>query len=301
MSKIKVMIVEDEIIVAEDIKTSLQKMGYDVPAVVSSGEAAIKQAEETKPDLVLMDIVLRGKLNGIEAAGHIRSTYNIPVIYLTAYADDNILEQAKITEPFGYITKPFENRELHSNIEMALYKNKIEIKLKESREWLSTILSSIMDAIIATDGNGLIIFMNPVAEELVKRKQEEIKGELFDKVFIIVNEATGEKTADPVKTVLNTGTAYTLTDHLLIVDNNTSIPVEVNSSRMKDQDGNIKGVVVAMRNVTNKKRMEEDLNEKVTDLSNFYEMAIGRELKMKELKNEIMKLKSKINSENEIN
>ncbi|KPQ41807.1 MAG: transcriptional regulator, partial [Candidatus Methanoperedens nitroreducens] len=151
MPQTQVMIVEDERIVAEDIRRSLQKLGYGVSSIVSSGEKAIDEVKENPPDLVLMDIVLKGKMDGIEAAGYIRSHFNIPVVYLTAYLDDIVLERAKITEPFGYIIKPFNERELHINIEIALYRHKIEKELKESRKWFSTTLKNIGDAVIATD------------------------------------------------------------------------------------------------------------------------------------------------------
>jgi len=132
MAKARIMIVEDEMIVAGDIKRTLQDKEYVVSTVVSSGEEAIKKAEADNPDLVLMDIVLKGEMDGIETAKQIRSRFNIPVLYLTAYANKKMLERAKITEPFGYIIKPFNEKELHSNIEMALYKHKAEGKLKES-------------------------------------------------------------------------------------------------------------------------------------------------------------------------
>ncbi len=130
MAKSKIMIVEDEWITADDIKTSLQSLGYTVTSMVSSGKEAIQKAEEDRPDLVLMDIVLKGEMDGIEAANQIRSCYNIPIIYLTAYADEKILERAKITEPFGYIVKPFLNEDLKIAIEIALYKHKAEKKKK---------------------------------------------------------------------------------------------------------------------------------------------------------------------------
>ncbi|MBI5741173.1 MAG: response regulator [Nitrospirae bacterium] len=108
MSKGRIMVVEDEGIIAEDIKSSLINMGYDVPAVVSSGKEAIRKAIEIRPDLVLMDVVLRDKIDGVDAAGVIRSGSDIPVIYLIAYADGEILKRAKVTEPYGYIinTRP---------------------------------------------------------------------------------------------------------------------------------------------------------------------------------------------------
>ena len=120
MANTQILVVEDEGIVGRDIQKTLQSLGYDVPAIASTGKAAIQKAEENRPDLVLMDIVLKGEIDGIEAAEQIRSRINIPVVYLTAYTGDKTLERAKITEPFGYIVKPFEDRELKTAIEMAL-------------------------------------------------------------------------------------------------------------------------------------------------------------------------------------
>ena len=142
-SEIKIMIVEDSKIIASKIRKSLENMGYLVTAIVGSGEEAIKKAEEGKPSLALMDILLEGKMDGIEAAGTIRSRFDIPCIYLTAYADQKILDRAKITEPFGYIIKPFQDRELHSNIEMALYKHEAEKKLKKLNQELQDSLAKV--------------------------------------------------------------------------------------------------------------------------------------------------------------
>ena len=143
MAKSKIMIVEDEWITADDIRMSLQSLGYTVSSVVSSGEEAIKKAEGDRPDLVLMDIVLKGEMDGIEAASQIRSCYNIPIIYLTAYADEKILERAKITEPFGYIVKPFVNEDLKIAIEIALYKHRVEKERKKLIEELQGALPKI--------------------------------------------------------------------------------------------------------------------------------------------------------------
>jgi len=148
MTKARIMIVEDEMIVAGDIKKTLQDKEYVVSTVVSSGEEAIKKAEQDNPDLVLMDIVLKGEMDGIETAKQIRSRFDIPVLYLTAYADKAMLERAKTTEPFGYIIKPFHEKELHSNIEMALYKHKVERKLKESYARLKRTMEGIIDAMV---------------------------------------------------------------------------------------------------------------------------------------------------------
>src|SRR6185436_586238 len=114
------------------------------------GREAIARAEELRPDLVLMDIVLKGDIDGIETAAEIRKRYNIPIVYLTAYEDDRTLKRAKLTEPLGYILKPFEERYLRSSIEMALYKHQMETKLKENERWLNAILKSVGDAVIVT-------------------------------------------------------------------------------------------------------------------------------------------------------
>jgi len=143
MAKSKIMIVEDEWITADDLRMSLQSLGYTVSSVVSSGEEAIKNAEKDKPDLVLMDIMLKGEMDGIEAASQIRSCYNIPIIYLTAYADEKILERARITEPFGYIVKPFVNEDLKIAIEIALYKHRVEKERKKLIEELQGALPKI--------------------------------------------------------------------------------------------------------------------------------------------------------------
>ena len=117
----QILVVEDEGIVAKGIEAMLKKLGYDVPAVVSSGTEAIKKAVETHPDLVLMDIVLEGDIDGIEAAAQINSRFDIPVVFLTAHADELTIKKAKMAEPFGYVVKPFNERELHATIEMAIH------------------------------------------------------------------------------------------------------------------------------------------------------------------------------------
>ncbi len=122
----RILVVEDEHIVAMGIKKMLKSLGYTVTGVASSGEDAISKAESTFPDVVLMDIMLKGDMDGVEAANEIREKLDIPVVYLTAYSDNKILERAKKTEPFGYIIKPFDERDLYSSIEVALHKYRKE-------------------------------------------------------------------------------------------------------------------------------------------------------------------------------
>src|SRR6186713_223258 len=134
MDTVRMLVVEDERIVSMDLQRRLKAMGYEIAGSAVSGEEAIEKAEKLRPDMVLMDIMLDGEMDGTQAAEIIRDRFSIPVIYLTAYADTATLERAKITEPFGYILKPFEERELHGHIEIALYKNRMEKRLRDSEE-----------------------------------------------------------------------------------------------------------------------------------------------------------------------
>lgn len=154
MANISVLIVEDEEFFAEEVQDILNKLGYNVLGVASTGEDAVKMTEETRPDLVLMDIVLKGEMDGVTAAEQIHERLDIPVIYLTGLTGDQITERAKITEPFGYILKPFQERELHVAIEIALYRHKMEKKLRdisEEREIYTTDLERMNKLMIGRE------------------------------------------------------------------------------------------------------------------------------------------------------
>lgn len=154
------MIVEDELIVAKNLENHLRKSGYEAILTADSGEEAIARAAESQLDLVLMDIKLGGKIDGVEAARQIHDRFQIPVVYLTAYADDETLQRAKLAEPFGYIIKPFEPKKLHTTIEIALYKNNLDRKLKESELRFRTLASFSPVGIFQTDIHGQCIYVN---------------------------------------------------------------------------------------------------------------------------------------------
>lgn len=135
----KVLVVEDEIIVAEDIAERLRKLGYTVAGMVTSGEEAIEQTAKAQPDLVLMDIVLEGDIDGVTAAENIRNAFQIPVVFLTAYADEKTLQRAKLADPFGYILKPFQQKDLQATIEIAIHRNEVEKKLRLGMENLESL------------------------------------------------------------------------------------------------------------------------------------------------------------------
>lgn len=263
----RILVVEDESIVALGIEHRLQTLGYEVAASVASGEAAIQQAAETRPDLVLMDIQLQDEMDGIEAARQIRTRFNVPVVYLTAHADHHTVQRAKITEPFGYIIKPFQEHDLHIAIEMALYKHKMESSLAEHERWLVTTLRSIGDAVIATDSKGAIIFMNPAAETLTGWQQAEATGLDLPEVFKLVNEETRHTIENQAAQAMVTGKMLDLGNHtLLISKTNREIPIADSVAPIQDELGNITGAVLVFQDITERKRAEAEREQLITDL-----------------------------------
>ena len=173
MTKANILIVEDERIVAKDIKQNLNKLGYNITGIASEGDDAIQKAEKEKPDLVLMDIKLKGKMSGIDAAKQIREKFDIPIVFLTAYADEATLKSAKIAEPHGYIIKPFREIDLKTVIEIALYKHKKELKVIKERNMYYSIIEN-------KNTNGSIF---------VKSKHQFVKVGMKDIFFV---EALGD-------------------------------------------------------------------------------------------------------------
>ncbi len=188
--KQKLLLVEDEALVALDLKRRLEGMGFLVAGQATTGEEAIQKALALQPALVLMDIRLGGLVDGIEATEIIRRRMDVPVVYLTANSDEATLRRARVTEPHGFVLKPIRDRELRIAIEMALYRYKAEAVMRESREWFAAMLHSVSDAVIANDRDGAVRYMNEAAEQLTGWKEEEAKGRPLHEVARMLNEAT---------------------------------------------------------------------------------------------------------------
>src|SRR5713226_3524983 len=157
----RILIVEDERITAEDLRDILTDLGYTVTASVSNGVDAIARAEETEPDLALMDIRIKGSMDGTETARILRERFNVPVVYLTAHADTATVARAKLAEPLGYITKPFQEAELHASIEIALHKHRADLKSQEKQQLLVSALGAVPDGVIAVDRTESVTLFSP--------------------------------------------------------------------------------------------------------------------------------------------
>jgi len=271
MEKEQILIVEDERIVGDDIKMIVQRLGYAVSGIAFSGEEAIKKIEKMQPDLVLMDIVLEGEMSGIDAAEIIRSRFNIPVVYLTAYSDKKTLERAKITEPFGYILKPFEDRDLHSTIEMALYKHKTGNMLMESEEKYRSLAENAHDAIYISTLDGFL-YANPAFEKLTGWKKEDLCSKKFnfwdtvhpDDIDLIREREMARKAGKKVPP----GNEF----RILSKDKVVKI-VEANTVNI-GKKGDMKEIGI-LRDITVRKKAEEELKKSLERLQKTFEETIN--------------------------
>jgi PAS domain S-box-containing protein len=241
----KILIVEDERITAEDLRDILTDLGYTVAASVSSGADAIAKAEQTSPDLALMDIRIKGEMDGTETARVLRERFNIPVIYLTAHADTATVSRAKSAEPLGYITKPFQEAELHASIEIALHKHREDLKFREKEQLLASTLRAVSEGVISLDQNQVVTLFNPAAEAWTGWKAREALGKSIDEVFPLVDSATGEPVSTPLWRVLAEGSLAELpAGALLAAQNDEKRAVTGSISPIRDHQGEIAGAVI---------------------------------------------------------
>jgi PAS domain S-box-containing protein len=254
----KILIVEDELIVAMDIGESLKSLGYTVAGIASTSEEAVKYAVERKPDLILMDIRIKGSTDGIDTAKKITSTADLPIIYLTAFADNETLQRAKTTQPFGYILKPFDKKGLHTSIEMALYKHYMEKRVKISERWLSATLNSMGDAMIATNAAGEIIFMNPVAEILTGWLQPHALRKNVSEVLNIIEGEDKSRHVYPVDLVNQLQARIYLNGSIYLQRSGKEISILGTASPLMDDQNKISGVVLVFQDISEQRRIEEE-------------------------------------------
>lgn len=252
---VTILLVEDESIEAMDIKRTLESFGYEVPYVASSGEDAIKKALEIVPDLILMDIVLKGETDGIQAASGIKEL-DIPVIYLTAHSEESTIEKAKLTEPYGYIIKPYDPIELKYAIELALYKHKIEIKLKESEKQYRSILENIQDAYVRVNTDGRIIMVSPSAVSMYGfDSPQEMIG--IPAISLYKNPERRSIILGDLKKEVQVGDF----EGEALRRDGTSFWVSINIQFINDDRGQIQGTEAFIRDITQRKKAENEIKK----------------------------------------
>jgi PAS domain S-box-containing protein len=249
MSATRILIVEDEAVVAMDLERRLRKSGYEVSATASTAEQALTSIEQTPPDLVLMDIHLEHSSDGIEAAREVHRLHQIPVVFLTAYADQATLERALAAEPFSYLIKPVGTANLTTTIELSLHKHRAERELKNREAWLQTVLGSMADAVLVADAAGAVQFLNPAAERLSGWSRQRATGEKTVEVFHLV-DCADRNLADRLDESVRSGTALEFPRGTrLITLEGAWIDVE-GQVAFSSSNGHPAGVVITLQNVT---------------------------------------------------
>jgi PAS domain S-box-containing protein len=247
----QILVVEDEGLIADDIQRRLERLGYAVPAVASSGEEALRFARSTAFDLALMDIRLRGEMDGIATAQALKDEFETPVVYLTAHADADTLSRATVTEPLGYILKPIGDLNLRSAVQIALYKREMERRVRASEAWLSTTLRSVAEGIVATNTSGEIVFVNAVAEQLTGWTNAEALGRPLTDVLQLKEESAGRTGGNSVLDLFPDERR----SYLLISKTRTSTPVEVGYSENRSERDRL-GSILVVRDIRARREME---------------------------------------------
>ncbi|HEY9623156.1 MAG TPA: ATP-binding protein [Crinalium sp.] len=247
----QILIVEDEGLIADNLQEVLEFLNYSVPAIASSGEQALRHVAELRPDLVLMDIRIKGDMDGIQAAELIWQQFQIPVIYVTGHSDKSTVQRARLTAPFGYLLKPIKERELYVAIESALQRC-------ERERWVNGVLKSIGDAVMVVDASGALKFLNPVAEAMTGWPLREAIDRPLTEVFTIIDEQTRLPIANPVLTVLQDGIRIKLESNLLLLTRQgATIPIADSIAALNDNKGAITGAVIVFRDMTAQRQAEE--------------------------------------------
>ena len=252
-----ILVVEDEAIIARDIQTTLEALGYVVPPPVATGAKALEAVAAHRPDLVLMDIRIQGEMDGIETAALIGKNQGTPIIYLTSHSDDTTLARATLTGAYGYLLKPFQDRDLRTAIEVALQKRELDRQLSERERWFATTLKSIGDAVIATDVDLRITFMNVVAERVTGWTSSDAAGKQIGEVMHLIDRNSGAPLRSPLEHAFQEGFTVELPLALLSPKQGGQRSITDSAALIVDDAGKTLGGVVVFRDVTEQRHLEE--------------------------------------------
>jgi len=264
----KILIVEDEVIIALYIQNVLHKNGYPDTNLVSSGQACLDELKKQRVDLILMDISLDGDMDGVETAEIINKSYDIPIIFLTAYSDNDILQKAKLINPYGYIIKPINAKELYAMVETSMYKHKMDNRLKESEQKFRTLFEQSKDAIILCDRKGLIQTINPSMILMLGYSIEEAEGMHIGEIF-----ADREDLDEILSALFEKGFINDYEGRLRRKDDR-AVDCSVTVTALRDEENEIKGYQGIIRDIAERKEMEL----KIMDSVDRERQRIGRDL-----------------------
>jgi len=254
MARSRVLVVEDETIVAMDLKRALEGFGYTVPGIAISGSEALEMATNTRPDIVLMDIQLDGQMDGIDVANRLNDLLDVPIVFLTAFSNETTLQRAKTVHPFGFLLKPYQERELRGAVEVALYTHGMEKKLRRRESWLDAILRGMADGVVATDAAGFVVFMNPPAVALTGRTADQARGLTLAKVLRLIDD--DQRLIQLDATSVDGGVRGPVSASLVGSDGNET-PVEFTLTRMQDENRRPEGTVVVFRDLSLRLEVEQ--------------------------------------------
>jgi PAS domain S-box-containing protein len=273
----RIVVVEDEAIVAMELELQLQAIGYEVIAQFARGEDAAERVPTLAPDIVLMDIRLAGTMDGIEAARRIRATLDVPIVYLTAHSDDDTFNRARATEPVAYVLKPFDRRSLKAALDLGLFRHGTEMKLRRMERWLTSTLRSIGDAVVTTDVEARVLNLNDVAAAITGWTTAEAAGRPLLQILPLVDRA-GQPIENPVTRVIAEGVILGLSpDTMLVTRAGARVPVQDSAAPIRDETGTVVGAVIVFRDATDQLEVQEQLRKAEAQLRHSQKMeAIGQ-------------------------
>lgn len=257
MSEVSVLVVEDEALIAHDLERTLRRLGYGVSGVVADGKGAIAAASSTRPAVVLMDIKLKGAMDGVDAARVIRDEVDAPIVFLTSHSDDHTLSRASEVRPEGYVMKPFVERDLRVAIELALHKHEVSRALLARERWFSSTLQSLREGVLTTDERCAVTFLNREAERLTGWPTTSALGRPVDEILRFVDPDGGSVTA-PAREVLERGAPVSLGRVFLeTAEGGARVPVDDAVAPIVGPSGVPVGAVVVVRDVTEQRELEQ--------------------------------------------
>lgn len=285
----RILIVEDEAVVALELEQSLQRLRHEVVGVADNSDQAVRMAQELEPDLVMMDIRLKGDVDGITTAATIRELTGTPVIYLTAYSGDDILDRAKQTEPYGYLLKPVQEEALETAIRMAEYKHLKDRETREQASRFSSVLRSIGSGVVVTDVELNVAYVNATAESILGVSNRDAVGRQFDRVVRLSSRQIDESVDAQLTEVVSEGASCVLNDHHLVRADGLTVPVDIELTAMRGSEGEVSGMVCTIFDARNPRLAVERCKyeagctgpddpavETVEDLRSYLEVEIVR-------------------------